>query len=639
MQTDVVDITIWRNILWILMCGFMVALMQAGFTCLESGLVRSKNSINVAIKNLIDFCISIAIYTLFGFGIMFGASYSGLIGTSHFLLLDDMSMETFAFFFFQAMFCGTATTIVSGAVAERMRFSGYCFAAIVVAGLIYPIVGHWAWNGTDSGGSTGWLGALGFIDFAGSTVVHSVAGWMAFAAILLIGPRVGRFGPEGKSVEGHSLPISTLGVFLLWFGWFGFNGGSTFELNERVPAIISNTALAGAAGGLTALMVTWRLLGQPVVDRIINGVIAGLVAITASADLMTPVLSLLVGGIGGVICVLGMLLLEKLEIDDAIGAVPAHLFAGIWGTLAVALIAPEGAWGTGLTRWEQFLVQFQGVLIIGCYCFLTGYIILKTINRWIPLRVSADDERIGLNVVEHGASTSILDLIIQMDRQARTGDYSRLVEVEPETEAARIAVFYNEVLHGFNVETSRRHMAIQKLSKLANYDTLTGLGNRRLYFDAVKRSLASSKRTGMGGAVLYFDLDGFKQVNDTLGHEYGDRLLKEASTRMLKCVREADVLGRVGGDEFSLLIENTDRQKVQAVAEKILLSVSDPFKLDDQRVTIGVSIGIALFSSDHDETIASIIQKADHAMYTAKLTGKGAYRFHEDKDEDFSPKL
>jgi len=209
------------DLLWVLLSAFLVSLMQAGFTCLESGMVRTKNSINVALKNLVDFCISFTLFGLFGFALMFGTGWQGFIGTSGFMLHGVDSSWDITFFFFEAMFCGTATTIVSGAVAERMRFSGYAITAMILSGLIYPVIGHWAWYKGGDGIAPGWLASRGFIDFAGSSVVHSVGGWVALAALLIIGPRLGRFGPEGRPVEGHSLPTATLGVFLLWFGWFG----------------------------------------------------------------------------------------------------------------------------------------------------------------------------------------------------------------------------------------------------------------------------------------------------------------------------------------------------------------------------------------------------------------------------------
>ena len=228
-------------------------LMQVGFSCLESGLVRTKNSINVAARNFADFCLSSALFWLFGFALMFGVTYGGIFGTSGFFFGEAATPWLLAFFIFLMGFCGTTTTIVSGAVAERMRFGGYLVVATILSGLIYPLVGHWIWGSAAGAKPGGWLEQMGFIDFAGSTVVHSVGGWMSLAAIIIIGPRIGRFGKDRMPTQGHDIPFVTLGVFLLWFGWFGFNGGSTLGLTPDVPKIILNTSISGAFGGLVAL--------------------------------------------------------------------------------------------------------------------------------------------------------------------------------------------------------------------------------------------------------------------------------------------------------------------------------------------------------------------------------------------------
>ncbi len=635
METDVFS----GDLLWVLLCAFLVALMQAGFTCLESGMVRAKNSINVALKNLVDFCISFALFGLFGFALMFGTSWDGLIGTSGFVLGGVHTSWDMGFFFFEAMFCGTATTIVSGAVAERMRFGGYAVTAVVLSGFIYPVIGHWAWQQGNEHSAAGWLAETGFIDFAGSTVVHSVGGWVALAAMLIIGPRLGRFGEHGRPVEGHSLPTATLGVFLLWFGWFGFNGGSTLALSEKIPLIVTNTALAGATGGIAGTAISWLIWRMPLPDRVMNGVIAGLVAITAGCHMVSPVSASLIGFIGGLIALFGATLLERLEIDDAIGAVPAHLFAGIWGTLALALFARDGSLPVGVSPGEQFLIQLEGVVVIGLYAFGGSYLLLGLVNRLLPLRVSASGERIGLNIAEHGATSSLFDLISQMHHQARSGDFSRPVEVEAETEADQIATFYNAVLEKFNLETSRRQMAMQKLSQLAHYDTLTGLPNRRAFFEAVKHVLEKSRRHDQTAALLYFDLDGFKQVNDDFGHEAGDQVLKEVARWISTCLRETDVFARLGGDEFALVLEQlADPEKdVRTVADKVIECIGGPYELGDSTASIGISIGIVLFRGIQGETPNRLIQQADQAMYAAKLAGKGGYYFYQKEDALFMP--
>ena len=258
------------DILWILICAALVMLMQGGFCFLETGLSRSKNSINVAIKNLADFCISAALFWLFGFALMFGASWHGWTGTTGFALSDEAGSWMLAFFLFQMVFCGTATTIISGAVAERVRFVGYLAMAALVSGVVYPIFGHWAWGGA-VGGAKGWLAELGFIDFAGSTVVHSLGGWVALAAAWLIGPRLHRFDEGRPAMRGHNLPMAALGLFLLWFGWFGFNGGSTLEVNDQIPLILVNTNLAAAFGGVAALAFSWVWSRRADVPHVMNG--------------------------------------------------------------------------------------------------------------------------------------------------------------------------------------------------------------------------------------------------------------------------------------------------------------------------------------------------------------------------------
>jgi len=443
---------------WLLVCTALVLLMQAGFACLETGLVRAKNSINVAIKNLVDFCASSLIFWCVGFGLMFGASASGWVGTSGFFFNWSLTPETTILFLFQLVFCGTATTIVSGAVAERMRFSGYLMVTVVIATLIYPVTGHWTWAESSSGSPGGWLKDLGFIDFAGSTVVHSVGAWVALAAILILGPRKGRFD-QRVTIQGHNIPIATLGVFLLWFGWLGFNGGSLLELNNRVPLVIANTILAPVAGGLAALAIGWWYFGRPEVLITMNGILAGLVGITASAHIMTPWATLAIGAIAGAIAVGSTFWLEKMQIDDVIGAVPVHGFAGVWGTIAVALFADPDMFGTGLGRWEQLSVQVLGVASSFVWAFGMGFGLLYAINRFSPLRVTEEEEHQGLNVVEHGASTAILDLMVEMDHQRQTGDFSRHVTIEPHTEVGQIAGQYNRVLDAVNSETLQREAA------------------------------------------------------------------------------------------------------------------------------------------------------------------------------------
>jgi len=453
------------DIAWILICAALVMFMQPGFSSLESGLVRSKNSINVAAKNFADFCITTGIFWVFGFALMFGASVKGWFGFSEFAFADTTNTWLMAFFIFQVGFAGTATTIMSGAVAERMRFSSYLVVALIMSAVIYPVFGHWAW-GSAAGGVGGWLEGLGFIDFAGSTVVHSIGGWMALASIILLGPRIGRFGKHSIPIHGHDLPVVTLGVFILWFGWFGFNGGSTLGLTSDVPGIIVNTAISGAFGGLIALMILWVRKGQVDVPMTLNGALAGLVGITASANLVDTVEAVVIGLIAGVVMYAASELLERLEIDDAVGAVPVHLAAGVWGTLALALFADPVAWDGG-SRLSQLAVQATGVFAAFIWAFGLGFLLLWLVNRRFPLRIDPKGERIGLNVAEHGASTEILDLLTEMDTQRKTNDFTHPVNVEPHTEVGQIAQQYNLVLEDINGRTTALRL-MQKTATAAN---------------------------------------------------------------------------------------------------------------------------------------------------------------------------
>ncbi|MDR4484373.1 MAG: ammonium transporter [Nitrospirales bacterium] len=460
------------DILWVLICAALVMLMQGGFTCLETGLVRAKNSINVAIKNLVDFCISSLAYWVAGFAFMFGPTTAGLMGTEGFFFNAYEQEWMWAFFFFQMVFCGTATTLVSGAVAERMRFTGYLITSLIASLLIYPIIGHWMWGGLATGQNTGWLNQLGFIDFAGSTVVHSTGGWVALAAIMVIGPRHGRFSEKAAPIQGQNIPLATLGVLLLWVGWYGFNGGSNLQFTQNVSQILVNTTLAGSTGALVALGLSWYHLKRPDVGYALNGALAGLVSITASANIMSPEGTILIGIGAGIICVRATIVLERFQIDDAIGVVPVHACVGVWGTIVFPLLSAPDSWGTGLTVWEQLGIQMLGSTACFTWAFGIGFAILWITNQWIPLRVTADEERIGLNMAEHGVSTAILDLLGQMEEQRNSHDFTRHVFSEPHTEVGQIAEEYNRVLDTINTEQRRRLEIDTALAYGAKLDTL-----------------------------------------------------------------------------------------------------------------------------------------------------------------------
>ncbi|MGJ8647337.1 MAG: ammonium transporter [Marinomonas colpomeniae] len=446
---------------WLLVASVLVFMMQAGFLCLESGRIRSKNSINVAAKNISDFIISTILFWTFGFGIMFGDSVFGLFGSSDFLFDELHTPWQISFFIFQMMFCGTAATLTSGAVAERMTFIGYLAITVVLSAFIYPVVGHWVWSGAYlAGESKGWLENLGFVDFAGSTVVHSVGGWMALSAIMIIGPRIGRFEQGIRLSPGNNLPLSALGVLLIWFGWIGFNGGSTLALTNDVPMIILNTFISAAWGGLIAAGINYYRDGFIDVSFVLNGAIAGLVGITASCHVVSPGASIIIGSVSGVIVYYGSLLMERWQLDDALDVVPAHLFAGVWGTLSVALFGNAERIGNGLGFWNQLWIQGFGIVVIGLYCFLVGYSCMWLLNRFMPLRASKEQEELGLNVAEHKATTELLDLLTSMQYQQSNADFSRPVPEEPFTEVGQIARKYNQVIDRVVSEIEKRDNAL-----------------------------------------------------------------------------------------------------------------------------------------------------------------------------------
>ena len=460
--------------LWVINCAILVFIMQAGFMCMESGLSRHKNSINVALKNAADFGVSVVMFWLFGFGLMFGTSYKGIIGTDLFFFKTNIS-EYQTYFVFQAMFVATAATIISGAVAERMKFAGYLIVTIVATAIIYPIIGHWAWSSsylsklyTDvtTNGSSGWLTEMGFVDFAGSTIVHSVGGWIALAGVLILGPRIGRYSSANKGkFTGSSFPLAILGTLILWFGWFGFNGGSNGAMDETVPLILINTFLAAAFGLLTGLFISYITKKKPDPMYVVLGPLAGLVAVTASCNSVDSVSAIIIGVIGCIIAIITSEFLEKFEIDDVVGAIPVHLAAGIWGTMAVAIFSDLEILGTGLTRMEQFKVQGIGIIAVGFFSFTISFIVLKILNNFYPLRVSPVHEELGLNIAEHGAVSVEHDLISVLDKQSSSGDLKIRGPQDPFTAGGVIGLYYNKMMDKLETSEEEKNKWRNRISK------------------------------------------------------------------------------------------------------------------------------------------------------------------------------
>ena len=403
------DAKYMADTLWVLIAAFLVFFMQAGFAMVESGFTRAKNAVNILMKNLMDFSMGSIAYWAVGFAVMFGAG-NAFMGTSGWFVpsessvfgsLEWSSVPTHAAWLFQLVFAATAATIVSGAMAERTQFKSYLIYSIFITGFIYPVVGHWIWGG-------GWLSTFGagMLDFAGSTVVHSTGGWLALTGAIVLGPRMGKYDSEGKPrpIAGHNLPLAALGVFILWLGWFGFNPGSQMGADAADISLIAvTTNIAAASGAIAAMITAWIFLGKPDAGMSLNGALAGLVSITAGCAFVSPVSAAIIGLLGGIVVVLSVLFLERLQIDDPVGAVSVHGTCGALGTILLGLFHKEqgiffgGSFGF---LWAQIV----GVVAVLAWCLATGFILFYAIKAATGLRVSEDEEMVGLDYEEHGAS-------------------------------------------------------------------------------------------------------------------------------------------------------------------------------------------------------------------------------------------
>lgn len=390
------------DMVWTLIAAFMVFFMQAGFAMVETGFTRSKNAVNIMMKNLVDFSFGSLAFWAMGFALMFGAG-NAFLGSEGFFLKDVTEPSQYAYWIFQAVFAATAATIVSGAVAGRIKFSSYIIYSVVITAFIYPVSGHWIWGG-------GWLSSLEtpMIDFAGSTVVHSLGGWAALAGAMIVGPRIGRYTKVKGPIRGHSLTLASLGVFILWFGWYGFNAGSTTSGTDLTIAIISvTTTLAASAGVASSMITSWIREGKPDIGMSLNGALAGLVSITAGTANVSPLSAVLIGVIGGIIVNYSVALFDKLKIDDPVGAISVHGVCGAWGTLAVGFFAQESFGGVNGLFFgggiDLFLVQLLGVVAVFIWSFGLSAALFLALKHTIGIRVTEEEEILGLDLVEHGA--------------------------------------------------------------------------------------------------------------------------------------------------------------------------------------------------------------------------------------------
>jgi len=418
------------NHVWVMVAACMVFFMQLGFTSYEAGFSQSKNAISISIRNLVEFLVSSLAFYVVGFGLMFGASHMGWIGTNHFFacgVATHTGSLSYTFFFYQLVFAATASTILSGAIAERSSIIPNIIGPAFTVSVIYPIFGHWAWGNLFYPDQSGWLGRMGFIDFAGSTVVHSIGGWFALAGALVLGPRIGKYNPDGSSnpMGLHNVPLATLGTFFLWFGWFGFNGGSLLRASADIGLVITNTNMAAAAAGVSALIFNYATEKRLNAGKLFTAVLAGLVAITAGSSRVNPDGAVYIGLITGVVAILAQDFIEKiLKIDDPVAAVAVHGVGGVIGTLCVAPFAEKSSLLVEGSRLHQLGIQAVGVGIAFVWSFGLGMLFFWCVKKTLGIRVSTEEEKKGLNVAEYEDVASWLDFM----RISRLQDLNILLE-------------------------------------------------------------------------------------------------------------------------------------------------------------------------------------------------------------------
>lgn len=586
--------------------------MQFGFALIETGVVRSKNTINVAMKNLIDLVFGVIFFWIVGFGLMFGADIDHLVGSSKFVI-DGYDTQENAFFLFQAMFAATAITIVSGAVAERIKFAAYIIVAIIVTAIIYPIFGHWAWS------EQGWLKDLGFVDFAGSSVVHSMGGWIGLAGAIVLGPRLGKFKHgviKHFAQSNHNFIV--FGVFILIFAWFGFNGGSLLKFDLHVTSILLNTLISAMFGGLGGWVISVFFNKMVEIEVFAFGIISGLVGITAGCASMDMRTSAFVGFSSAFVMALSdYIILRKLKIDDPVTAVSVHGSVGAWGTLCVGLFAtiPEN-----LTRIDFIQVQLLGIIVVFAFAFSSGLILFYFLHRISLLRVSKKYEVIGLNVSEHNARLPWVDTVESITKIMNTGNFSKKIYEERDTEIGMVAKFFNYllvVLQEKQIDLTERN---QILKSKAEIDPLTKLFNRRTALETLQLKTDLNKL-----GLIVIDIDHFKLVNDTYGHNAGDTVLKELAQILSSTTRKNDMAIRWGGEEFVLIIHNTSLNELENIAEKLRIKIEKHSfsKVKNITVSLGVSVNESI-----EQSFDELFECADKALYQAKKLGRNRVSTH-----------
>ena len=614
--------------IWLMICIFALLFMQLGFCMLEAGYVRTKNTINVVIKNSVDLTISLLAYILLGFGLMFGASTFGLFSLPESAYYSEVLMshapaEMILEILIFSLFCATTVTIVAGAAAERITFPAYVVCSLFLAALIFPLVGHWAWNGEPGSETAGWLKKLGFIDFSGATVVHSLGGWASLAVIIFLGPRTGRFptthSPEEATatLKPENIPLIAFGTLMLWVAWLGFNGAGFLAYDERIPFIILNTLLCGSSALFTGMILSYIKTKKAAVLVMMNCGLGGLVASTAACHLLTPFQSIFLGVFAGITVIYGDLLLENFEIDDVVGAVPVHLGCGMLGTLTVPLFA-EYADGSLL---KHLLVQLAGVISIGMVTFCSVWLLFFFIKYFMQVRVSREAEEIGLNVAEHNARTPLLDVLVQMSEHNISKEYSQPIPVSQQEEAGHVATFYNDLIHKTSVLEKNNQKLANQLNNQRERDPLTQSLTRRAWLNKVTLALHDHNYGNLVSVVL-IDVENFKHINHQHGETTADALLQHIHNCILRSASsEDDYIGRINGDCFGILLLDTSQIQGEAIAEELTKNLnSETFLYSDREIPFTVRSTAG--SPQPDEQSEALLQRMERSLRSDDDGGK-----------------
>ncbi len=628
-----------ENFVWVMVSAALVFSMQFGFMYLESGLAQAKHSINVAVKNLADFVVAVILFWMVGFGIMFGNnSLGGIIGGSDFFIsVDDPWMA--AFFVFQAVFVGTAATIDSGAVAGRARFGTYLILSGVISGIVYPVFGHWAWGGLLHD-QAGWLEAIGFKDFAGSTVVHSVGGWMALVGVIVLGPRLGKFDSEGnpRKIPPYSMPDAILGTLILFFGWFGFNCGSTLEASPAIAPIALNTALAACFGCVSATTLSWLLSPEkrPEVEMIGNGLLGGLVGITAGCAFVNTVGAMCIGLVSGVLVYWFIGFMEKtLKLDDVVGAVAVHGICGAWGTLAVGLFDLQDGmlFGGGLS---QLGVQALGVGACFVWTFGVGYCIVKVIDKYSGgMRVSEEDEERGLNIAEHGAKMTWYDTITTIQEIVHTGDMGKRVEVELGTEAGDVAASFNSLL----LEVQQTAEVADRVARGDFSKTIHPKSEKDLLGKAVMQmveSLRERRRIQEETIEKISEIVATGDLDQRFDYKDGETMarLKQSFNDFLEDLSAgAAVLQRVADGDLTVRVEPKSGKDALGLSTQKMVNSLNTLLLEFQKVGVSIAETVSQLehsSADLSQANADLVDGVEDVSSAVQETIQAVQAMHEE---------